>query len=261
MRRNKLLSDILGEENVITPSDLYNPRLTQATVGGYKRSEVDALLKRVADVLETLISQIRELKSKTEEQQERLDEYRQMETTLRSALVSSQHFGENIVAAAKREAEAILEEARAHRTQILCEAQRLPETLASNISALDQQRGRLRAEILSILAAHRRLLDALIPEPSAEKPFGFFDSGMFDNDSSSAKKPGTLGDAVQDKRDAADVPPASGDETSRETTGFTEQTEEACVRTEMAVKDQESCPDILPEESAEESSDIPEKAE
>lgn len=161
MRKDRVIADILGEENVLTPSDLYNKEFRRTLGGGYVRSEVDEFLERVADVFENLIVQVRMLKERCEEQKERLEEYRQMESSLRSALVSSQQFGQDMLEAAKRQADALLEEARLTKQQMELEAARTPQTLSREIEALLEQRRRLRAEILTVLDVHRRVIENL----------------------------------------------------------------------------------------------------
>lgn len=175
LRKHKVVSEVLGEENVLTPSDLYDHEFKRVTVGGYKPDDVDEFLERVADVMEALIVQARQLKEHNEEQRRQLEEYRQMEQSLRSALVSSQAFSENVLEAARREAQALVEEARVKKEEAQLLAARAPEKLAHEIRVLKQQRDRLRIELLAILETHRRLLESLIPEETMTTPSGFFE--------------------------------------------------------------------------------------
>lgn len=176
-KKDKVVSEVLGEEHALSPSDVLNRDFKRAGFGGYDRAEVDAFLERVADALEELILEVRLLKERNEEQRKALDEYRDLENSLRNALISSQRFGEEVVEAAKREAHVILEEARLKKAQAQLEMARVPNSLARDIHVLEQQRSRMRLELLAILETHRRLLDSLIPEDSMRTPTGFFDVG------------------------------------------------------------------------------------
>jgi len=176
MRLNKLLSEILGDEHMITPSEFLNPPFKSGLLGGYRKAEVDAFMQRAADAMETLISELRELRSETDRQKKRLEEYRQMEMALRNALTSSQQFSENIIAAAKREAELIREEAIAFKNRTLVEANRFPQEIAAVIEELNRQKKRFRQEMISLLDAHRRLLDIIAAEESQENPSAVFDT-------------------------------------------------------------------------------------
>jgi DivIVA domain-containing protein len=175
MRRDKVVTDILGEEGALSPSDICAQEFHRATMGGYRTEEVDNFLERVADTVENLINQAREMRATNDEYRERLDEYRQMEQTLRSALVSAQHFSETMVEAAKREAAAIVEEARLAKRQMEVAAAELPEQLAREVRVLRQQRDWLRVEMTAVLDTHRKLIEGMgavpgmDPEP-VEKP-------------------------------------------------------------------------------------------
>lgn len=158
MRENKVVSDVLGKDRVLSPSDVLNYEFSRSIMGGYSPNQVDGFLARVADVLENLIQQIRDLKAQLAAQKEELDDHRQMEETLRNTLVTSQKFGENLIESAKREASLLIETARLEKPRIEAENARLPVILAREITHLQDQRDRLRADIRAILAAHEALL-------------------------------------------------------------------------------------------------------
>jgi cell division initiation protein len=158
MRKDKLVAEVLGEEAAITPSDLYNTEFKNALMGGYDKDEVDEYLERVADVMEGLITQVKELKQQVEEQRSRADAVKDMENTLRNALVSSQKFGDDIAESARREADALLAEARLAKARAEQEAAVLPEELHNEVNRLAAQRDRLRMDMRALLAAHQALL-------------------------------------------------------------------------------------------------------
>lgn len=163
MRRDKVVQEVLGDENVITPSDLCHHEFKRVTMGGYRPEDVDQLLERVADVMESLNEQVRRLKIENESLRERLAEQRASENVMREALVSTQRTSESIIEAARRQADAIIEEAKAERARIRADQARVPEVIENEIRLLRQQRERFRTQFLSVLETHRRLLDDLIP--------------------------------------------------------------------------------------------------
>jgi len=177
VKKDRMLVDALGEDIAITPSDIYNQDFRRAMLGGYDAREVDAFLERVADIVDRLLGQIRHLREKVDEQRVSIDEYREIEKTLRSALVSSQKFSEDILASAKREAESLIEEARLQKAQAQLAAAKLSRRLVRDIHVLEQQRSRMRREMLAILETHKSLLDSLIPEDDGV-PTSFFDAGV-----------------------------------------------------------------------------------
>lgn len=169
MRKDRVVSEVLGGETALTPSDLYDKQFRRALFGGYQPLEVDAFLERIADALEPLIRQLRELKAAQKEYKAQIQEHCQMEETLRNALVTSQKFGENLIDSAKREADTLIAAARVQRERVEADAAKLPVALAQEIAQLQEQRNRLRSEILAILEGHKALLDGLA---SAEEAVG-----------------------------------------------------------------------------------------
>lgn len=166
MKKDKVIKEVLGEESGLSPNDLYNKQFTRVTLGGYDRKEVDDYLERAADRIDDLMGQIRALREKLEEQRKQLEEYKDLEATMRNAIVSSQRYGDDIIEAAKREAHAVMEEARVRKEQAQLDAMKLPASLQRDIHLLEQQRTRIRVELQSILETHKRLLDSLVPADS-----------------------------------------------------------------------------------------------
>lgn len=178
---DKIVGEILGDEHAITPSDLFAKQFRRSRFGGYDRRDVDDFLEEVADALENLIVQIRVLKDKNEEQRKIMADLKEVEASLRGALVSAQRFGDDVLDSAKREAHVILEEARLKRAQAQLEVSRVPAALTRDIHILEQQRSRLRVEMMAILETHRKLLDSLVPENAMQMPTSFFEAGAPDD--------------------------------------------------------------------------------
>ncbi len=170
MRTDRVVSEVLGEEHALTPSDLYNAELKTNLFGGYSKNQVDALLERAADVLETLITRNRELKQQNEQQKEAIETFRDMEDSLRSALVSSQKMSENIIASARFQADAMVEEAKLARAQAVFKMEQLPDALRAEMRRLMEQRDRLREDIANILKTHEMLLGEIPKAEHTDKP-------------------------------------------------------------------------------------------
>ncbi|MCC6490064.1 MAG: DivIVA domain-containing protein [Candidatus Hydrogenedentes bacterium] len=179
MRKDdKVVTEVLGDEHAVTPSDIFSKQFKRRSFGGYDPKDVDDFLERVADALENLIVQVRVLKEKNEEQRKSLQEFRDLEGALRGALVASQQLGDDMRESAKREAHVMLEEAKLKKAQAQLEASRIPTALTRDIHILEQQRSRLRIEMLAILETHRRLIDSLLPEDAMQMPTSFFEVGQ-----------------------------------------------------------------------------------
>ncbi len=165
MRTDRVVSEVLGEDIALAPSDLYNAELKTNLFGGYSKDQVDALLERAADVLEILITRNKQLKQLAEEQKEELSKLHDMEESLRSALVSSQKMSENIIDAARLQADALLAEAKLARAQAVFRMEQLPESLRAEIRRLMEARDLLRDDIAAVLKSHENLIQRI---PHAE---------------------------------------------------------------------------------------------
>jgi len=158
MRDHRVVSEILGSEAAINPSDVYSKQFRHAMFGGYQTLDVDEYLHRLADIIESMINRIRELKEEQESLRTQMEEYRQMETTLRNALITSQRLGEDLIDAARREADSLREAAHAEHARLLARADRLPEELHEEIRRLKDQRNRLRDDLLTVIETHRAMI-------------------------------------------------------------------------------------------------------
>lgn len=165
MKKDRVVSEVLGEEITLTPSDLYSKEFRTKVMGGYDKDEVEHFLERVADVFESLIKQNREIKARNEELRQDVESYHEMESTLRSALISSQKFHEDVLDHARREADAMLKEAKLAKSLAITKASKLPELLQQEINSLRAQRDQLRTELQAFLQSHTDMLNAL---PTAE---------------------------------------------------------------------------------------------
>jgi len=161
MREDKVVSEVLGGENAITPSDLYSQEFGSAMMG-YAKDEVDNFLERVADAFEHLNKQHSEAKKTLEAQRDELDTFRAMENTLRDALVSSEKFSANVLESAKSEASALLEQARLSKARAELDAAKLSDELKLEIQNLKAARDRLRGDLQMMLDTHAAML-ARIP--------------------------------------------------------------------------------------------------
>ncbi len=166
MRKDRMISEVLGQEHALSPSDLINADLRTVIIGGYDKTEVDALLERAADVLERFAEENRRLRSQLDDQKDQVQQHQEMELTLRNAIISAHKAGETLIESARARAEALIEEARLEKARARHQAEEMPEALRDEMRRLHDQRDRLRADIESVLKAHESMLQRL---PRAEE--------------------------------------------------------------------------------------------
>ena len=75
---------------------------------GYRREDVDAYLKEVAQAMDDLAAQNDDLQKKLVVLAQRIDQYRAEEDTLRTTMINAQRLGENVIREAKQKAAEIL---------------------------------------------------------------------------------------------------------------------------------------------------------
>ena len=75
---------------------------------GYRREDVDAYLKEVAQAMDDLAAQNDDLQKKLVVLAQRIDQYRAEEDTLRTTMINAQRLGENVIREAKQKAAEII---------------------------------------------------------------------------------------------------------------------------------------------------------
>jgi cell division initiation protein len=128
----------------LTPVEVRHVRLERAPFG-YRRGTVDSLLEEIADSFEDAWRGRADLSDKVERLEEDLVRYRELETLLRTTLVSAERAAQELKEQAKREADLILGEAQAEARRMLREA-------SAERERLHREAERVRAILRTALA-------------------------------------------------------------------------------------------------------------
>ncbi len=112
---------------MITPLDIENKRFAKQMVNGYSVDEVDDFLDDLTVEFEKLFKENSENKEKLEKLEHDLEHYKTIETTLQSTLVMAQSTAEEVKEVANKQAEQIVNEAKAN-------AQKEVDSLENEIS-------------------------------------------------------------------------------------------------------------------------------
>jgi cell division initiation protein len=140
----------------ITPVEVRHVRLSRRPLG-YGRAAVDATLAEIADSFEAVWRERADLADKVEHLEADLVRYRELESLLRTTLVSAERSSQETREQASREAELILREAHA-------EARRITHDAAAELARLLAETRRVRA----ILEAALQTLESPADEPDRE---------------------------------------------------------------------------------------------
>ncbi|GAB4331669.1 MAG: cell division protein DivIVA [Candidatus Abyssubacteria bacterium] len=143
----------------ITPNEILQKKFSQS-LRGVKPDEVYDFLKLVASEFEDLLRQNMLLSEKVKQLEEAVDEYRQMENTLKNTLVSSQKIGQEIKSEAERKSNLIIRESQLEAERIIQRARQRKDRLEEETFQLLNQHKRFRAEFLSLVETHRKMVQS-----------------------------------------------------------------------------------------------------
>ena len=141
-----------------TPVEIRHVKLRRSLFG-YRRSHVDQLLEQVSDSFETVWRERADNADRVELLEGELTRYRELESLLRTTLMSAERAAHELKAQAKREAETILAEAQA-------EARTITRKARSDHELLTGEARRLRLRLHAALDA---LEDGVEEEPEPSR--------------------------------------------------------------------------------------------
>jgi cell division initiation protein len=150
----------------LTPVEIRHIRLGRG-VFGYRRPAADRLLEEVADSFEEVWRERADLADKLEQLESDLERYRELESLLRSTLVSAERTAAELRAQATREAELIVEEARAEARSIVRQAAADNERLEADLARI---RALLRAALSTVEPSGADGDDEVEDEPDEAQP-------------------------------------------------------------------------------------------
>jgi cell division initiation protein len=131
----------------ITPVELHHIRLKRGLLG-YRRGPVDELIREIADSFEEVWRQRADYADRIEQLESELSRHRDLESLLRTTLVSAEKSAHELKDQAKREAELVVgeahaearsvtREAAAERERLLAEARKIRALLEAALDAVD----------------------------------------------------------------------------------------------------------------------------
>jgi cell division initiation protein len=141
----------------LTPVEIRHLKPARSIVGGYKRTAVDALMDEIVASFEDVWRERADLADKVEQVEADLVRYRELESLLRTTLVSAEKSAVTLKEQAGREADLIVEEARsearaitrtarADHDRLVTEVRRMRSLLHSALALVDEEPPRKAAE-------------------------------------------------------------------------------------------------------------------
>ena len=142
----------------LTPLDIRHREFTRS-MRGYKDLEVDEFLDDIADEFERLFNENIDHKERLESLEEKNEQYKNIEETLKKTLVSAQQQAEELKQNAKKEADLILRDADLKARNILNDSYAERQKIQRSVQALKQKQEDLKYQMRSLLDSYMNLLD------------------------------------------------------------------------------------------------------
>jgi cell division initiation protein len=131
----------------LTPVEVRHVEMKRAWLRGYRRKPVDELLDEIADSFEEVWRERADLSDRLEELEAEAAKHRELETLLRSTLVSAERAAQDMKEQARRESDLIVQEAHAESRRVSREAAAEKRRLEDDIVKI---RSQLRAAFESL---------------------------------------------------------------------------------------------------------------
>jgi cell division initiation protein len=147
----------------LTPVEIRHLTPPRTNFRGYRTAATDKLLEEIAASFEDVWRERADLADKVEQLEADLVRFRELETLLRTTLVSAEHASAHTRDQARREAELILSEAHAEAREIQRRA------IAEN-ERLEHESRRIRLQLREALSAFGETEPAATNEESADAP-------------------------------------------------------------------------------------------
>ena len=145
--------------------DIHNVTFDKA-MRGYRPEEVDAYLDQVAAELERLQTEKADAEKKMYILAEKVDQYRNDEETLKTALLNAQRMGESVIHEARQKAETIIYDATSKASQAREEAVEKVAEEEMLLARLKAEVAHFKGEVLNLYKQH---IESLSMIPGAEE--------------------------------------------------------------------------------------------
>ena len=148
---------------MLTPQDVSSKTFPKAVMGGYAMASVDEFLDTLTEDYGSLYKENAALKAKMKGLMEKIEEYRQVEDSMRSTLMVAQKMAKQIVSDAEAKRAAITAEVEGQKASLVKDAeaaarQRMEE-LKAEVAAQEQALQEKKAQVAAEMANEEQKLD------------------------------------------------------------------------------------------------------
>ena len=126
----------------------------EKSMRGYRPEDVDAFLEQVAAGVDQLSSEKEDLEKKLYILAQKVEEYRDQENTLKSALINAQRLGENVIHEAKAKADSLMREATGRAQRILDASEEREREKKDNLRDMEAEIVSFKGAVLELYQQH-----------------------------------------------------------------------------------------------------------
>jgi len=142
----------------ITPLDIQQKEFA-TKFRGFDMEEVDAFLELIREEMEELLRDNSNLREESKRLEKQLKEYKNIETTLKDTLVSTQQMVEEYRNNAAKEADLIKKEAELKSDEMIKQAQEKVVKIHEDITDLKGIRRHFKEEVKRLIESHMTMLE------------------------------------------------------------------------------------------------------
>ena len=180
----------------MTSKDIASKKFEKAKgFGGYKVDDVEDFMDRVAEYIEQLENEKRDMEKKLAVLADKLEEYRADEDSLRTALLGAQKLGDSVIKESKTKAEIILRDASIKAEKIIGDAHLKADEEQRRLESIKRSVSEFKKDIIALYRGHLETIISTIPEVETKQ------EAQEAEPASQAEEP-----AVQPERTEAPVP-------------------------------------------------------
>lgn len=154
---------------MVSPEEIRNVTFEKG-MRGYRIEDVDTFLQNVAADVEKLVAEKAEMEQQLYILAQKIEEYRNDEDNLKTALLNAQRMGENVIKEAKQKAETILRKAGIQADDLTRSAREQVEEQEIALARAKAEVAQFKNDVLSLYREHIQSLSTLPgTEPEEEE--------------------------------------------------------------------------------------------
>lgn len=151
----------------ITPLDIQQKRF-HTSFRGYDRAEVDNFLDQVREEMEVLLREVTELREFRQTYDERMNELKEREETVKNTVIMTQKLAEDMKENARREAAVIVKDTEIRSQKIVSSAQEEKVKLEAELHELKRRKHHFLQDVKKVIEMHQEMIS--FEEGGQEQP-------------------------------------------------------------------------------------------